>query len=261
MSRIRRLLERAQWHLRSAGYEREKAREATALPTVSQPRPDLTRFGEGGAGYYLARTPLRAGGVVYSVGVGSEISFDRALLGALPVEVFAFDPTEQSAAFIADTQVPDRFRFEQLAVGPADGEMELRAVKPGSARYLAGSLLKLPSGSAPTRVPTQRLGSIMQRLGHDRLAALKLDIEGGEYAVLGQVLADRIPVDQITCEFHPHLLNLVETGSLRGRSGWHQTAQTIEQLVALGYQIVWRSDRGTEFTFLHPRASDQPAPH
>ena len=42
----------------------------------------------------------------------------------------------------------------------------------------------------------------MQRLGHNRIDLLKVDIEGAEYTGLQDLIQERIPVTQILIEFH-----------------------------------------------------------
>jgi FkbM family methyltransferase len=42
----------------------------------------------------------------------------------------------------------------------------------------------------------------LQRLGHNRIDLLKVDIEGAEYTVLQDLIQERIPVTQILIDFH-----------------------------------------------------------
>ena len=92
--------------------------------------------------------------------------------------------------------------------------------------------------TATTRCPVRRLPTLMQELGHDRLDLLKLDIEGGEYAVLDDVLA--VGPRQLLVEFH-HRWD--------GR-GFDRTRQAIARLDAGGYRLFWHSRRGKEFGFV-----------
>jgi len=79
----------------------------------------------------------------------------------------------------------------------------------------------------------------MRENGHDHLDLLKLDIEGSEYAVLDDLLKQRIPVRQICVEYH--------NGTLPGirRS---QTIRSILKLLARGYKLI--DYEGGNHTFL-----------
>jgi len=69
---------------------------------------------------------------------------------------------------------------------------------------------------------------------------LKMDIEGAEYGVLPDMLAQRIQVKQLLVEFHhrwPHI-------------GVAKTKQAIRALNAAGYRIFSVSPGGEEYGFL-----------
>ena len=55
------------------------------------------------------------------------------------------------------------------------------------------------------RVPVAKLATVMRTLGHNRIDILKMDIEGAEYAVLKDLIKDKIEVGQILVEFHHRL--------------------------------------------------------
>ena len=57
-------------------------------------------------GWSVATTGLGPESVVYSFGVGEDISFDIALIKAFGMRVNAFDPTPRSAIYLASQSVP-----------------------------------------------------------------------------------------------------------------------------------------------------------
>src|SRR5262245_13754346 len=88
--------------------------------------------------------------------------------------------------------------------------------------------------------PVARLASIMQQLGHDRLDILKLDIEGGEYAVLQDLLSEGIPARQLLLEFHHHFPGI----------GINATVEVVQALQAAGFRIFHISARGREMSLV-----------
>ncbi|MCA1572860.1 MAG: FkbM family methyltransferase, partial [Chloroflexi bacterium] len=79
---------------------------------------------------------------------------------------------------------------------------------------------------------------------------LKLDIEGGEYEVIEDVLTSGVSVDQVVVEFHPHIANVVHHGTMLGVHGWRQTERTLTALHRAGYRIFASSRRGTEISLV-----------
>lgn len=80
-----------------------------------------------------------------------------------------------------------------------------------------------------------KLRTIMEQNGDLSIDLLKMDIEGFEYDIIDQFLAEQIPIRQLCVEFHPWL-----------RPG--RTFKTVIQLYKAGYRIIHKH-RG-DHTFL-----------
>jgi FkbM family methyltransferase len=225
---------------------------ARSLPREIELHCPAEPHGRGSAAYVVCPEGLGPQSVVYSCGVGNDVSFDLSLIAAYGVEVFAFDPTRQSAAFLAAQALPPQFHFYPWAVAASDGELALHTMRPSaSPHYLPGTVLDFDHGRrARQLVPAFRLATLLARLGHRRIDLLKLDIEGAEYRVLDDLLADGLEVRQIVLEFHPHLLNVEHHRLMLGQTGWRRTRRAIESLRAAGYRAFHVSPRGTDFSFL-----------
>ncbi len=138
---------------------------------------------------------LRAQTVVYSFGVGGEISFDLEMAGLFGAEVFMFDPTPSLSRRYQPfktgaTQGRGHVFFHALGLGPLSSE--------------PGKEWSLTLEGQPC--PVHSLAQIAKTIGHDHVDILKLDIEGGEFAALQHMLAAnslaRLRVQQILVEFH-----------------------------------------------------------
>lgn len=204
--------------------------------------------GTGTAAYMVASGTLSEDSVVYSCGVGDDISFDLSLIGRYRLTVHAFDPTPESARFIERAAPPPEFQYHQYAVGSSDAWEQLQSLKPVRTEYRAATLLGIDKGGSQMQVPVMRLSTIMEKLGHQRIDLLKLDVEGAEYAVLEDLMHD-IRFDQLVVEFHPHLLNLRRDGRLYGDHGWDRTKGIINRLDQQGFELFHVSSRGTEMSF------------
>ena len=120
--------------------------------------------------------------VVYSFGIGWDWSFDDEMAGRC--NVYSFDPSMG----LEHHRRPSGVTFFPYALGPRDA----RITEPRDRSWRQDK-----------RVPAQwvqrSLSSIMTQLGHTRLSILKIDIEGGEWDVLRDVMGR---ADQLLVEVH-----------------------------------------------------------
>jgi FkbM family methyltransferase len=199
-------------------------------------------FGNPGAAWTFCPERLSETSIVYSFGVGEETSFDRELIHQFRATVHAFDPTPRSIAWLRTQTLPDQFVFHPYGVAAQDGLR--RFIPPRNRRHVSHTLLERDSPWDAIEVPVQRLGTIMQTLGHRRIDLLKMDIEGAEYEVLNDLLDSGIAVQQLLIEFHHRW---PEVGITR-------TKNAIDQLNKAGYRIFNVSASGEEYGFLNSSA-------
>ena len=176
--------------------------------------------------------------VVYSLGVGEEISFDLELIRRFGVSVHAFDPTPRSIEWLAKQSLPGNFVFHPFGIADFDGHA--RFLPPLNPDHVSHTLVERQTPWPAIEVPVCRLSSVMPGLGHERIDLLKMDIEGSEYAVLKDLLASRITVRQLLVEFHHRWPEI----------GIKKTRQAIRDLNSSGYRIFDVSPDGEEYGFL-----------
>ena len=180
--------------------------------------------------------------VVYSFGVGDNITWDRAMIARFGATVHAFDPTPQSIAWVARQKLPPQFRFHDCGISNHDGVLNFYPPrKAGGMHYSQESRHR--SGAAPKPIPgkVERLTTIMQRLGHERIDVLKLDVEGSEFDAVPDVLASGVPVGQLLVEIHYHFPSRSLAAGLA----------LIAQIKAAGMECFYISERGLEFGFVN----------
>jgi FkbM family methyltransferase len=195
------------------------------------------RLGNHGADWTISPRNLSEQSVVYSFGVGEDISFDLELIKRFAVTVHAFDPTPRSTAWIANQTLPAKFRFQALGIADYNGTAKFSP--PHNPEHVSHTMVGNKTSALGVEVPVQRLSTIMKNLGHDRIDILKMDIEGAEYAVLEDLLASQIGVYQLLVEFHHRWPQI----------GARKTKEIIRELNLGGYQIFSVSPTGEEFSF------------
>ena len=218
-------------------------------------KPDVTVAWElvGGVDYALYLPPLGPLSIAYSGGVGVNVDFEQDLIKRTGLTVHAFDPTPLAARYLTTQNLPDQFVFHPSALGSKDGRCAFQGPTRTSNADAEGTLLTVNTGSE-LEVPVQTIPTAMSQFHHDHLDVLKLDIEGGEYEVLDQMLRAGVEPAQLTLEFHPYLLNLSEGKAVGCPDGWAKTAACVKQLQDHGYRIFFISQRGREYSFIHQSA-------
>jgi FkbM family methyltransferase len=196
---------------------------------------------------------LHPNSIVYSIGVGEDITFDAALIEAVGCNVYAFDPTPIAVDWIARQSIPKEFHFHPIGLSSLDGEAEFQ-VPPyrgwhsfwlkAPAQMNDGSIgLSAESGAELTgsaRLPVRRLSTLMNQFGHDHLDLIKLDIEGFEYAALDDMIATSVRPTMLLVEFHHGFYGIRA----------EKTRCAVSRLIEYEYGIFWVSDVGREYGFL-----------
>ncbi len=176
--------------------------------------------------------------IVYSFGLGKDVSFDLGMIKNFGLTVHGFDPTPMSADWIRTQDFPSSFVFHELGIAGSNGSIDL--FEPAREGFVSHSLVEQHEGQRSISVPVQRLSTIMNELNHTRVDILKMDIEGCEYDVLEDILkSDILPV-QLLVEFHHKVLDM----------GLPVTQKAYAALKKAGYRTFFVSDNGNEFCFI-----------
>lgn len=208
------------------------------LPRVESTR-QLTRIGSDYGGYFLDSSILPQDSVIYSAGIGLDISVDLALIRQYCCTVHAFDPTPQVQTWLAAQDLPSEFRFHPVGIADFDGVADF--FLPPRPDFLSHSMVASRQYSADSiRVPVKKLSSVMKELGHKRIDVLKMDIEGAEYAVMLDLIRDRIEVGQILVEFHHRLSSI----------GVKSTRRMLHEFGHYGMDLCHVSPRADVFTLI-----------
>lgn len=202
---------------------------------------------ESRGGWALCPVGISSDSIVYSFGIGENILFDLFLIEKYGVVVHAFDPTPQTAEWLARQTLPKQFRYHSLALSNRDGVAEFFAPIPGRKCHTLQE--RVPGQSATLQVPAHRLGTIMRELGHDRIDVLKIDIEGAEYDVIDDLIREHIPVKQLLVEFHHRFPTI----------GVKKTKDAMRLLKQAGYRIFWASRTRNEYALMN-MSETAPAP-
>jgi FkbM family methyltransferase len=199
----------------------------------------LQHFGSEYAGYRLDPSLVDSESVIYSVGIGEDISFDLTLIEHFGAVVEAFDPTPIVKKWLASQKLPQQFHFHDQGIADFDGKAAFYL--PHREDWVSHSMVAAKEYSnESTQVPMKRLKTVMQELGHGSIDVLKLDIEGAEYEVLEDLIREKIPVRQLLLEFHHRLSSF----------GKGKTKQALSMLKDYGMRVFYVCPRFQVFTLI-----------
>ena len=174
---------------------------------LKKPKYDLSRFhidrlgSDYGKACVISKL-LNNQSIVYSVGIGEEISFDEKLMAMTGCQVFGFDPTPRAQEF-AEKKKKTLPNFHFVPAGLDIDSGVKTFYFPENSDFVSMSLTQ-DSSSGSLDVDFLSLQDAMQKTGHDWVDFLKLDIEGAEFGLIEHWMEQQYspPVGQIWIEFH-----------------------------------------------------------
>ncbi len=198
-----------------------------------------TAAGIGDGRWHFASIGLKKESVIYSVGIGNDISFESGLIQRFGCEIHAFDPTSLSRQWLSQQKTPKGFHAHPWGLAHFDGEANFRLPPTHSISF---SLCPEVAGTADHRAEVRRLSTLRNALGHAHIDLLKIDIEGAEFEVIDDLVSEAPHIRQLLIEFHARL---------RSKEGEALTYKAIEKLRGAGYRLFHVSRRQLEFGFIN----------
>jgi FkbM family methyltransferase len=197
-------------------------------------------YGNGYGGFYVDPTLVPDNAIVYSFGIGEDISFDKAIIEKHGSKVYGFDPTPKSINYIKNNNTPEQFYFHPFGIGEKTGTVTFNL--PKNKEHVSGSVYghKLVDESNAVEVLLKEFKDIVSDLGHRHIDVLKMDIEGSEYAVMEGILNSGIPIKQILVETHERFFD----------DGLEKGKKFFKQLHDHGYRIFAISDTYQEISLV-----------
>jgi FkbM family methyltransferase len=189
-------------------------------------------------GWTFNPSGISAQSIVYSAGIGEDISFDLGLIERFGVTVHAFDPTPRSLEWLRTQVLPKGFVVHNYGIAARDGCLTF--YPPKNPAHVSLSVVARESSTTPLSLPVRELAGIMRELGHSSIDLLKMDIEGSEYGVLEDLVGRALPVKQLLVEFHHRFPGI----------GADRTQASINLLERHGYRLFAISASAEEYSFL-----------
>ncbi|MBN8788719.1 MAG: FkbM family methyltransferase [Terrimonas sp.] len=202
-------------------------------------------YGNTYGGFYVHPDILSKDSIVYSFGIGEDISFDKAIIQKHDCHLFAFDPTPKSINWIKKQQLPSKFRFFEYGIDSKSGFVNFNL--PKNKNYVSGSVINHQNVNESDFIlaPMKCLTDITNELGHNYIDLLKMDIEGSEYEIIESILTSPVQINQILLERHERFFV----------DGKAKTAKLLKTLKDNGYALFAVSHSLEELSFIKIKTS------
>lgn len=198
-------------------------------------------FGNDYGGFFVATDFINENSLIYSFGIGEDISFDTEIIKKYNARVFGFDPTPKSIKWISDQQLPEKFQFYNFGISDKTGTSTFYF--PNNPNFVSGSVVPQSNVNVQNgiNVELKTLEDTAAFLGHKRIDVLKMDIEGSEYDVIENIVRTDIFIGQILVEFHDRFFE----------NGTEKTIRVLDLLKEKGFVIFGISETFDEVSFIN----------
>jgi len=227
----------------------------------------MIKIGTNYGGWFIPKEiDLNENSIVYSGGVGEDISFDLLLSEKYDCDILLIDPTERAKKhydevkeyfktkkweFSGDIQ-KDYYvkvgelnvnfdKISYLNIGIWNKKEKLKFYKQTNPRYVSQSLIGNMFGNEYDEVVVDSIKNIMEKQGHDKIDLLKLDIEGAEIKVLNNMLDDKIYPRYLCIEFDLYL---------QRKDKNNETNKILGRLIRLGYRVLKNDNYNVTLEYL-----------
>lgn len=228
----------------------------------------MEKIGTDYGGWFIPLKPLlNQNSIIYSVGAGEDISFDLQIQSKYKCNIIIVDPTARAIKhfeeikdyfnsdcsnkniftgdiqkdYIANIQdlKPNFDKIQFVPLGLYDRNATLKFFKQDNEKYVSQSLESNMFGQKYDLVDVVTLKDLMNKLNHDKIDMLKLDIEGSECAVLEQMLNEKIYPKYLCIEFD--LL-------LKNKDVSNKTQHVVNNLLSVGYKLLKNDNYNITFS-------------
>eukprot|EP00271_Cylindrocystis_brebissonii_P019335 TRINITY_DN5847_c0_g1_i1.p1 TRINITY_DN5847_c0_g1~~TRINITY_DN5847_c0_g1_i1.p1 ORF type:complete len:483 (+),score=100.18 TRINITY_DN5847_c0_g1_i1:1387-2835(+) len=194
---------------------------------------------------------LKSGGLVYSFGLGGDVSFDMGMIEK-GYQVFGFDPTKSEEwirnLFVTNhnkADIPPEFHFHRIGLGAKDGTVVfLKSTNKNIDSKTAVQVDELTKKYVESGIEASvlRLKTIMCSNDHKHIDVLKMDVEGLEFDVClsSEFREALLMVDQVLIEFHQRMV----------KDGYGRREECIGVMKEKGYRLVYESSSKQETVFM-----------
>lgn len=192
------------------------------------------------AGFYIYPKILNTNSIVYSFGLGTDISFDLGLINKYGCMVYGFDPTPKSIEWVKSHKLPPNFVLKEYGIDVLSGIKSFNL--PINDTFVSGSLLNHDevTKTRSVEVLMKSFEDIINDSNHRNIDLIKMDIEGSEFEVVEFILNSGVVIKQFAIEIHERFF----------QDGKDRVRKLLDMMNVSGYLVFGVSDSMQEISFI-----------
>lgn len=225
----------------------------------------MEKLGTDYGGWYIPTAiKLNTNSIIYSGGVGEDISFDLLLSDKYNSQIVLIDPTHKAKRHFIESKLyfqdkeKNKFTgniqndyynniqnlnvsfnsFTYIPFGLWDKETTLKFYKQSNKDYVSQSIIDGMFTQEYDTIQTKTIQQIMNENNHTHIDLLKLDIEGAEIEVLHNMLNNNIYPTYLCIEFDLYLKHKDTT---------NKTQTIINRLLENNYKVIYNDNMNITF--------------
>jgi len=225
----------------------------------------MEKLGTSYGGWFIPKEcNLNENSIIYSVGVGEDLSFDIQLQTKYDCNIILFDPTKRAIKHFDEckkyystnktykftgniqpdyyqnifNQNPNFDKITYINLGLWNTTDSLKFYKQSNKNYVSQSVISNMFSDNYDIVKVDSLQNLMNNLNHNHIDLLKMDIEGAEIVVLNNMIDNNIFPTYLCVEFDLFL---------KKKDKKNETAKIINRLTENNYQILINDNMNITF--------------
>ena len=184
----------------------------------------------------LTKNPL-----IYSFGIGGDVSFDIGMRKRYNASIFCYDPTINRERFEAISRKTSGLYFQQFGLGSHDGVINFyKSENPKIGSMVSTPNLKGYKAEPAIAAPVLTLSSLIAINKHSWIDIVKIDIEGEEFNIFKTMDLAALRVSQVLIEFHARFYD----------DGWQAQRDIYQKFKVCGWTLVHESVSKEEVVFV-----------
>ena len=226
----------------------------------------MEKLGTNYGGWFIPKDiKLDENSIIYSGGVGEDMSFDLILNDKFKCNIILIDPTNKAIKHFEEVKnyfknnemftgniqndyydnikslKPDMSKFCYENIGLWDRKDQLKFFFQNNPNHVSQSVIANMFGNNYNIVEVYTIKSIMNKYNHSKIDLLKLDIEGAEVQVLENMLCD---------EIYPKYLCIEFDLKLKCKDVNNTTNTIVKKLLNVGYKMLVNDDLNITFKLI-----------
>jgi FkbM family methyltransferase len=194
----------------------------------------MVRFGSYYGGWWVQEVDP-AQGAAFCVGAGTDVTFDLELQ-RLGYRVYTVDPTPSAVEYVEKSH--PELTFIPVGVWHESGDLQFEQNPEWTEVWAIGAAKTQQAGPAASvqTLPVLTVKDLFDSTGEQRVAILKLDIEGAEHDVIRSMIRDAVRPRCLCVEFDDHrTVRVISTTRALRRYGYD-----LYQIEGLNFTFVQR---------------------